>query len=101
MLSSIFINDINRPLLDRFLDEAQRVGVLNQRPNFRTIQTGWNFGIDLEFQGHLAAGKGRELLDDGLDDLMNIPRRPLRLAPPRNFLAPPARHRSGRGHRTR
>ena len=64
-------------LFDRFLDEAERVGVLDQRPNFRTIQTGWNFGINLEFQGHLTAGKGRELLDDGLDDLMDIARRPL------------------------
>ena len=65
-------------LFDRFLDEAERVGVLDQGPNFGTIQTGWNFGVDLEFQGHLAAGKGRELLDDGLDDSMDIPRRPLR-----------------------
>lgn len=40
---------------DRFLDEAERVGVLVQRREFRTIETGWNFGIDLEFQGHFAA----------------------------------------------
>ena len=65
-------------LFERFLDETERVGVLDQRSNFRTIQTGWNFGIDLEFQGHLAAGKGGELLDDGLDDLMDVPRRALR-----------------------
>ena len=60
------------------LDEADRIGILNQRPNFRTIQTGWNPGVDLEFQGHLASGKGRELLYDGLDDLMDIPGRPFR-----------------------
>ena len=65
-------------LFDHFLDEAERIGVLNQRPNFCTIQAAWNFGIDLEFQGHLAAGKGRKLLDDGLYDFVDIPRRSLR-----------------------
>ena len=58
--------------------KPRRVGVFDQRPNFRTVQTGWNFGIDLEFQGDLAAGKGRELLDDGLDDSMDVPRRAIR-----------------------
>ncbi len=65
-------------LFDRFLGEAKRGGVLDQRPNFRLIQTGWNFGIDLECQDYLAAGKGCELLDDGLDNLMDVPRRALR-----------------------
>ena len=65
-------------LFDRFLDEAERIGVFDQRPNFRTVQTGWNFGIDLELQGDLAARKGRELLDDGLNDSMDIPCRSLR-----------------------
>ena len=65
-------------LFERFFDEAERVGILNQGPDFPTIQTGRDFGIDLEFQGHLAAGKGRELLDDSLDNLMDIPRRTLR-----------------------
>ena len=62
-------------LFDRFLDEPECIGVLDQGSYFRAIQTGWNFGVDLEFQGHLAAGKGRELLDNRLDDLMDIPRR--------------------------
>ena len=45
-------------LFNRFLDEAESIGVFDQRSYFSAIQTGWNFGVDLEFQGHLAAGKG-------------------------------------------
>ena len=64
--------------LDRFLDETERVGILDQRPDLRSVQAGWHVGIDFKLQKDLTAGNGRELLDNGLDDLMDIPGRPIR-----------------------
>ena len=53
-------------------------GVFDQRPNLGTFEALRHFCINLEPDLHPTARKRRELLDDRLDNLMNVPRRPLR-----------------------
>ena len=50
---------------------------INVRTFARSRPDGTSASIS-SFRVTLAAGKGRELFDDGLDDSMDIPRRPLR-----------------------
>jgi hypothetical protein len=66
------------PLFDRLFDEPERVGVLDQRSHLRAFETTRYVRLDLEPELHLAARQRRELLDYRLDNLMDVPGRPLR-----------------------
>src|SRR5690554_2731063 len=61
------------PSFDRFLDETERIGVLDQRPHLGALKPARDVGFDLKPELHLAAWKSRELLDNRLNDLMDVP----------------------------
>ena len=60
-------------LLDRLFDKPECVGVLDQRPHLGALKTTRHFRFDLELELHLTVRQRRELLDDRLDNLMNVP----------------------------
>ncbi len=68
----------SQTLLNRPLNEPERVGVLDQRPHLGTLQATWHIRLDLESKLDLAARQCRQLLHNDLDDLMDIPRGPIR-----------------------
>jgi hypothetical protein len=65
---------------DRFIDEPEHVGVLDQRSYLGALKATRHFGFDLKPELNLATRQCGELLDNRLDNLMDVPRRPLRLA---------------------
>lgn len=63
---------IHQPLVDVFVDEAERCRIFHQSPNFGTVETDRYFRIDLKLQRDLTTGNGRKLLDDRFDNLMDV-----------------------------
>ena len=67
-------NRSNSP--DQLVDESERVGVLQKRPDLCAVKARGTSASISSLSGNVAAWDRRQLLDDRLDDLVNVAGRP-------------------------
>src|SRR5690554_2998858 len=60
------------------IHEPQGIRILQQGAHLAAVEAVGNLRVYLKLQGHVAAGEGGELLNNGFDDLVHVARRPVR-----------------------